>query len=168
MGKSRPYCKLAAMFVQYRGLTVLQQTRPNPDVSRSIDVPLLTALAQEKTKLDECEEFLRNNRELFQSYLVEKLDQHNAASLFNDLEEAVMRLLCGKSLVVEFEHGVSGKWPLAKARLTQAGWARYLSTNYLPLVDIIDKFGVGTLEEGASAGGEVRKGLSYQANINKT
>ena len=143
IGKHRPLTKLAAMFVMYRGLVKTEQTRPMPDVSRSLDVPLLTALSVDKTKLDEHEEMCRSNREKFEGYLLTNVGVHRTASLFNEFEEATMRLLCGKSLVVGFPHGVSGKWSPEKARTLQAAWVPYCASAQSTLEHMPQLFGIG-------------------------
>ena len=150
IGKHRPLTKLAAMFIMYRGLQKTEQTRPMPDVSRSLDVPMLTALSVEKTKLDEHEEMCRSNRETFEQYLHDNVGVHTAAFLFNEFEEATMRLLCGKSLVVGFPHGVSGKWSPEKARTLQAAWVPYCASAQSTLEQMPIIFGIGgktTVEE---------------------
>ena len=106
-------------------------------------MPLLSVLAQERTKLDEHEEFCRNNRELYHNYFKEKIGDIGAAQLLNDLEEATMRLLCQKSMVIKFDHGVSGKWTLDKARSLQAAWIRSVAASNNSLSDAVAKFGVG-------------------------
>ena len=56
-GDARPLIKLGACFVQYRGLNRLEQTRPSPDISRTIDTPLLNSLLdKDVAKLDATEE----------------------------------------------------------------------------------------------------------------
>ena len=106
-------------------------------------MPLLNALAQQRTNLDEHEEFCRNNRDLFQKYFFDNVGDIAAAQFLNDLEETTMRLLCGKSLVVGFSHGVSGKWSLDKARSLQAAWIRNVAASNTSLSDAVAKFGVG-------------------------
>ena len=150
IGKHRPMTKLAAMFIMYRGLQKTEQTRPMPDVSRSLDVPMLTALSVEKTKLDEHEEMCRSNRETFDKYLHDNVGVHTAPSLLNEFEEATMRLLCGKSLVVGFPHGVSGKWSPEKARTLQAAWVPYCASAQSTLEQMPIILGIGgntTVEE---------------------
>ena len=163
-GKGRPISKLAAMFLQYRGLTVLTQTRPNPDVSRSLDIPLLNALAQERTKLDEHELFCRENRDLFQKYFADKIGDIAAAQHLNDLEEATMRLLCGKSMVVGFDHGVNGKWSLDKARSLQAAWVKHVAIDNTALNDLVTKFGIG-VDTDNHEGAEVWRSFAHAVYI---
>ena len=149
-GAKRPLSKLALTLVQYRGLTVLQQSRPNPDVSRSIDLPLINALSSEATKLDEMESFLNSNRERFEKYLVKELGEFLGKANLHLLEEACARLLCMKSLDMgKFKHGVSGsKWELAKAQKLQTAWYKHIMSESTALKDMANKFGL-TLDEEA-------------------
>ena len=124
-------------------------------------MPLLTALAQEKTKLDEHEEFCRNNRDLLQQFFFDRIGDIAAAQLLNDLEEATMRLLCAKSLTVGFEHGVSGRWSLDKARSLQAAWLKHVAANNGSLHDVTTEFGIG-VDSSTMDASEVWRGLVHE------
>ena len=159
-GKHRPLTKQGATFVHYRGLTVASQTRPNPDVSRTIDNPLIQSLAtRDVQNLDDAENIMRGNRELFEKYLDERLSENTATSKFHIYEEAVMRLLCAKSLDVEFNHSVSGKWTTDKARQLQAAWVRHLVSNDSEVKDMIVEFGVGSEDAEEEVQDEVQRRL---------
>ena len=129
-----------------------------------MDIPLLNALAQERTKLDEHELFCRENRDLFQKYFADKIGDIAAAQLLNDLEEATMRLLCGKSMVVGFDHGVSGKWSLDKARSLQASWVKHVAVNNTSLKDVVTRFGIG-VDTDNHEGAEVWRSFAHAVYI---
>jgi len=124
-GKTRPLCKLSATMVHYRGLVVTPGTAPNPDTSRTIDLPLMNNLAQNQaSELDWLEESFRKHRAKFTDYLSSRLGQEKAADEFLPVEEVAMRLLCGKTTALDgFSHGVSGKYSKDKIADLQKFWA---------------------------------------------
>ena len=131
-GKTRPLCKLAATLVHYRGFVVTPGTAPNPDTSRTIDVPLMTNLAQNSAAdLDWLEEEMRTYRAKFSGYMTTKLGSDMAADQFLGVEELAMRLLCGKTMVLQgFTHGVSGKFSKEKVEDLYKCWAKNMGTSH--------------------------------------
>lgn len=156
-GKQRPLTKLAATFVQYRGITITTQARPNPDLSRTLDLPLLNSLAgKDVDKLDEVEEFLVNARIRFEKYLAEKLSKEKGIRHIHNLSEAAMRLLCSKSLEVPFQHSVSGKYSAEKLNALETYWVKDLQAKNPSLGNMLKDFGIKDDEDDKNATGEVR------------
>ena len=56
--------------------------------------------------------------------------------------EAVMRLLCSKSLDTEFSHSVPGKWSQEKMMSLVQFWLKHINGKFPELDDILTKFGV--------------------------
>ena len=151
-GKDRPLTKLGATFVQYRGLTVLSQPRPNPDLSRTIDAPMLNSLAAKHVQnLDETESFLRNNRTSFEEYLADKIGREAGVRSIHWLEEAAVRLLTSKAMNgLKFEHKVSGKWTEQKMSDLQRAWMTHMKNMSPALANIYTDM---AMEETSGEGG---------------
>jgi len=136
-GKTRGLCKLGATMLHYRGLVVIPGTAPNPDTSRTVDVPLLTSVAQNAANLDECEDILRKTRETYQKMTVMKLGPDLGVDCFLAFEEISIRLLLGKSLTMDgITHGVSGKWSVDKQMELRNAWLKSLATTHSELKDL--------------------------------
>ena len=143
-GSDITLCKLAACFLQYRGISKLEQTRPTPDISRTIDGPLVNALGgKNKENLIAMEELLRSNRVTFEAYLAERCGHRTAVKMFHAFEELSIRLLCGKTLIMGIPHKVSGKWSLEKAKELQAAWVQHIVRSRKDIDDMIVKFDIG-------------------------
>ena len=57
--------------------------------------------------------------------------------LFLVFEEASMRLMCGRNLVMtELKHSVSGKWSAEKQNELKKSWVRSIATKYSELAGI--------------------------------
>jgi hypothetical protein len=151
-GRSRPLSKLGATMLHYRGLSVTPGTAPNPDTSRTVDVPLMTSLAQaQKGNLDQHELILRENREKYEVYLKAKLGDQHGMDLFLIFEEASARLLCSKSLVMkDFAHTVSGKYCAEKHHELQAAWLKLIG-NFEELKGMSMQFGLPSGSSGSSS-----------------
>ena len=131
-GSTRGLCKLGATLLHYRGLTVTPGTAPNPDTSRTVEVPLMTLIGtQYAANLDACEAVLRETRAKFEKYTVEKLGAEVGIDVFLIFEEASLRLLLGKSLAMaDLAHGVSGKWSVEKQLELQKAWLKAISLKH--------------------------------------
>ena len=146
-GQTRPLCKLGVTLLHYRGYVSTPGVAPNPDISRTVDVPLLTSLSGMHCKsLDVCETIMADTRKEFQTYICEKLGEHTGMDLFLLFEEASMRLMCGKTLhMPELKHGVSGKWTREKQLELKKAWLNTIATSTHPeLASMLGDFGVDT------------------------
>ena len=137
-GKTRPLCKLGVCMLHYRGFVSTPGTAPNPDISRTVDVPLLNSLSgQHGDNLNVCEQIMSDTREECKKYICEKIGQEVGMDLFLVFEEVSMRLMCGKNLVMtELKHSVSGKWSAEKQNELKKAWVRSIATKYSELAGI--------------------------------
>ena len=151
LGEQRPLTKLGACFVQYRGLARLEQRRPSPDISRTIDAPLLNSLVnKDVSNLDATEEFLRDNRKLLEKYFEKHVGRTIGLKLFHMFEELAVRLLCGKTMTgTGMTHAVSGKFSVEKLKVLQAAWAKHVQGTCSELSDMMRVHGIK--EETADA-----------------
>ena len=131
-GKTRPLCKLGATLLHYRGFSSTPGTAPNPDISRTVDSATLNSLATNHGEnLDVCEQIMSDTREEFKKYICEKMGQEIGMDLFLVFEEASMRLMFGKNLVMtELKHSVSGKWSKEKQLELKKAWILSIATKY--------------------------------------
>ena len=156
LGEARPLCKLGACFLYYRGICKLDQTRPLPDISRTIDTPLMNALVgRDVDKLNATEEAMSSTRRLLEGHFFEKIGRIAGQRLFHIHEELLMRLLCGKSLHIigiTMDHTISGKWTPEKATQMLEVWVSYVMKLHPELGDFGQKFGICALHGDDAAG----------------
>lgn len=132
MGKQFPNIVLGMTLLQYRGEMKLPQTRPNPDISRSIGAAELNSLVKDAsvTNVEKTEEFLRDTINLLSSEFVTRLGSTEAVGfMFTMLQEVSARLLLSKDLNAGFDHSVSGKFDITKLISLRASWMQHLENN---------------------------------------
>ena len=129
----------------------MEQTRPSPDISRTIDAPLLNSLVnKDVSNLDATEEFLRDNRKLLEKYFEKHVGRTIGLKLFHMFEELAVRLLCGKTMTgTGMTHAVSGKFSVEKLKVLQAAWAKHVQGTCSELSDMMRVHGIK--EETADA-----------------
>lgn len=152
MGKTFPLSLMGMTFLQYRGDLKTLQTRPNPDISRAIGLPEINSLMKDSTigNLEKTEEFLRDTIKLLQVELQGILGEVQTDFAFNLLQEAAARLLLSKDMKLEFEHGVSGKWTMAKLESLRAAWVRHLEDKHKFLKGLGANYGIVAEDIGSS------------------
>jgi hypothetical protein len=135
---------LALTMVHYCGDVKLEQVRPLPDISRCVGLPELNAITKDPTNLNIAEEVARDNRKLFEAEFLKCLaNESKGQSMFNDFEEALGRLLLSKSLGnVKFNHNVSGKFSVSKAKALQQCWVNHLEKEHDELSGLAGRFGL--------------------------
>lgn len=142
-GKGFPIMQNATAFVQYRGEARTEQTRPTPDLSRSVTIVEINN-AKKGENLARAEEFCRDTRNLLFAEFENLLGgDSRARSFFNIFEESAARLLYAKSLAKEaYEHNVSGKYTDEKLEKLRAHWLAGLEKDVAELKGICMRFSI--------------------------
>ena len=140
LGKLYPIMMMGFTFIQYRGDLKFVQTRPLPDLSRTIGLPQLNVLMKDPTNLDVSETYCRDNRKALDAEFQDRLGKSRARSMFHVFEEAASRLLLSQSLNVEFDHNVSGKFSKEKLIALRSAWITHIEEKTFELKGVIEKF----------------------------
>ena len=164
LGKLFPHMLFGFTLVQYRGEEKLQQTRPLPDVSRSISLVELNNAMRDPTNISMGEDFCRDTRNLLEAELVRTLGSTTKAdSIFALLEEAESRLVLSKSLgTMKFEHKVSGKFTKEKMVSLRSAWLDHIEKTYAEAEGLKQRFG---LEDEATEGDKVEEEVLVPGNF---
>ncbi len=143
LGKSCPIVLKTMPLIQWRGELKLEQVRPLPDIARTIGMPEVNAQMKGTSNIEFCETFCGDSRRMLEMFLNKQVGEPMANALFNDFEEAAVRLLFSKSLgVVKFEHSVAGKFTNAKLESLRHSWLPHIENNYDQLCGLRVKFGI--------------------------
>eukprot|EP00973_Karenia_brevis_P013108 1778600-Karenia_brevis.AAC.1 len=156
VGKPYPLVLMGLTFCQYRGEHKVVQTRPNPDISRSIGLPELNAMMKNIEQLRSTEEFLRDTIKMFEETFKNKLISKDTSNMmFNWLQEAAARLLLSKDLNLEFDHKVSGKWTYPKLEELRKFWVKHIEYAFKDQLDgLQEDFGLAPEDEKAEPAGQ--------------
>lgn len=154
LGPTAPIVKTSTIRVQYSGDERLRQTRPTPDVSKTISIPDLQSVAKRGLHLH-VEAVLLKVRDVALPILTLVLSRLDALQLIWPLEDAAVRLMFGRSLgEVGFAHGVSGKFTEEKLQSMRDAWVMHCVAGNPGFKPLVDAIGVKA-EEGAGAPAEV-------------
>ena len=97
-----PLVKATTVHVHYDGDEVSTQSRPTPDIARSIKDTMLAALVRDVDKLKGCEKLLADNRKDVEGHFMKALGNNKAKGLLHMFETNVVRMLFGMSLHQQF------------------------------------------------------------------
>jgi hypothetical protein len=159
LGKANPLVKFATTLVHYSGDQRIEGNRPTPDTSRTIAMTDVNGLAKDTEKLQECETFLRETRNMLTDPMNKAVGKEVCMKLIHMFEESFGRLLYSKAPnKTHFQHTVTGKYSNEKAKVLRSGWMQYCELKY----DALGGFGkqfdvhVGEGASGTASSGEVR------------
>ena len=140
IGPTAPIVKISIARVQYSGDERLRQTRPTPDVSRTISTNDLETVVKRGFHL-QVEAVLQEVRAVSLPILTPMVGRLDALQVIWPFEDAASRLMLGRSLGnVGFAHGVSGKFAEEKLKSLRDAWVRHCvasNPGFKPLVDAI-------------------------------
>ena len=92
---------------------------------------------------------MRENRIRVESHILEKVGMHQGRKLIRQFENAIARLVCGKSMERSFVTGVSGKFESEKMKTILSNWLKHIAQD-APLATICSDLKIEDFLESSS------------------
>ena len=120
-----------------------------PDINRLVASGELRSIGTDKDKCEEAEKLMRENRLRVEPYILEKVGLHSGRKLIRQFENAIARLVCGKSMERSFVTGVSGKYESEKMDTILSNWLNHIAKD-APLATICSDLKIETFLASSS------------------
>jgi hypothetical protein len=130
VGKKYGLTQLNIAQIHYDKAGAESKMRPQPDTARYVTSGDLSSLAKKDNLLDVVEDFLQENRKLFENEFSKLTSPNQAVSLLRMFEQNVVRLALSKPLhttaPLGFPTGTAGKFDAEKLTTMQANWLKFI------------------------------------------